>query len=88
MLTTSRLTNIHANRHGHEVNIATYIRDKRRVDYYFVLPRLLDHVIRCDFEAFHALIGAAHRGYYVDLAMKGLFDWRSLLSYHPLKEAR
>ena len=49
---------------------------KQRVEYCFVLPRLLDHVIRFGFEVFHALIGVGHQGYYINLAMKRLFDWR------------
>ena len=76
VLTAGRLTDIHANRHGLNTNIATYIRGKRRVDYCFASPRLMDHVLRCGFEAFHALIGSDHRGYYVDLSMQGLFDRR------------
>ena len=37
-------------------------------------PRLIDHVIRCGFEVFRALIGSNHRGYFVDLSMIVLFD--------------
>ena len=76
VLTAGRLTDIHANCHGNKTNIATYIQGKRRVDYCFASPRLMDHVLRCGFETFHALIGSDHRGYYVDLLMQGLFDRR------------
>ena len=36
----------------------------------------MNHVIRCGFKAFLALIGANYRGYYIDLSMKRLFDRR------------
>ena len=63
VLTSGRLTDVHTNCHGIKTNIATDIRGIRRVDYCFVSPRLMDHVIRCGFEAFHALIRSDHRGY-------------------------
>ena len=55
------LTDVHAHKHGH-AHIATYIRGRRRVDYCFVSPRILDHVLRCGFEAFHARKVCDHRG--------------------------
>ena len=74
VLTAGRLTDMHTNCHGSKINIATYIQGKRRVNCCFVSTRLMDHVIRCDFEAFRALIGSDHRGYFIDLSMQGLFD--------------
>ena len=75
IISAGKLTDVHAHKHGH-ANIATYIRGQRRVDYCFVSPRLLDHVIRCGFEAFHARKVCNHRGYFLDLSMIGLFDQR------------
>ena len=69
ILSAGKLTDVHAHKHGH-ANIATYIRGRRRVDYCFVSPRLLDHVIRCGFEAFHARKVCDHRGYFLDLLIK------------------
>ena len=69
-----RLTDVHVNKHGHHTNIAIYIRGRRRINYGFVSPRLIDHAIRCGFEAFHARKVCDHRGYFVDLSMVGLFD--------------
>ena len=55
-------------------NIATYIWGKWRVEFCFVSPRIIDHVIRCGFEVFHARMQSNHWGYFVDISMEGLFD--------------
>ena len=73
VLSAGNLIDVHAHKHGQE-NIATYIRGWRRVDYCFVSPRILEHVLRCGFEAIHARKVCDHRGYFVDLSMIGLFD--------------
>ena len=73
ILVAGNLTDVHAHKHGH-ANIATYIRGRRRVDYCFVSPRLLEHVLRCGFDAFHSRKVCDHRGYFLDLSMIGLFD--------------
>ena len=83
VLTTGKLTNVHSNRHGNKTIIVTYIQGKLRLDYCFVLSRLIDHVIRCGFKSFHALIGTDHRGYYIDLSVKGLFDQRLSVIISP-----
>ena len=46
------------------------------MDYIFVTPRLLDHVKRCGFEAYHQRFISDHRGGFVDLDIAGLFDRR------------
>ena len=86
VITTGRLTDVHGHKHEHHTNIATYIRDKRRVDYCFVSPRIIDHVIRCGSEAFHARKKSDHRGYFVDLSMIGLFDRRLLVIVNPAEK--
>ena len=68
------LTDVHAHKHGYDKKIATYIRGSRRVDYCFVSPRIIDHVLRCGIEAFHARFRSDHRGYFVDISVAGLFD--------------
>lgn len=45
VLQVGRLTDVHANKHGNHIKIITYIRRRRRVDYCFVLLRLLDCVL-------------------------------------------
>ena len=75
VIAAGNLTDVHAHRHGH-ANIATYIRGRRQLDYCFVSPRILEHVLRCGFEAFHARKVCDHREYFVDLSMIGLFDRR------------
>ena len=52
VLKAGRLTDVHSNRHRKTTSIVTYIWGKRRVDYYFVSPRLMDHVIRCGLKLF------------------------------------
>ena len=47
IIAAARLTDVHAPKHGHDKNIATYIQDRRRVDYCFVSPRIIDHVNQC-----------------------------------------
>ena len=71
VLAAGNLTDVHAHKHGH-ANIATYIRCRRRLDYCFLSLRILEHVLRCGFEAFHARKVCDHRGYFVDLSMIGL----------------
>ena len=75
VLAAGNLTYVHAHKHGN-ANIATYIRGWRRVDYCFVSPRILKHVLRCGFEAFHSRKVCDYREYFVDLSMIRLFDQR------------
>ena len=75
ILAAGNLMDVHAHKHGN-ANIATYIRGWRQVDYYFVFPRSLDHVLRCGFKEFHARKVCDHRGYSLNLSMIGLFDCR------------
>jgi len=75
VLPAGKLTDVHAHKHGH-ANVATYIRGRRRVDYFFASPRIIDHDLRCGFEAFQARKVCDHCGYFVDLSLVGLFDRR------------
>ena len=45
VIAAGRLTDVHAHKHGHGKHIISYIRGKRRVDYCFASPRIIDHVI-------------------------------------------
>ena len=74
VLLAGNLVDVHEVKHGNECNITTYIRGRRRVDYCFVTPRLVAHVVRCGFEPFNAHHLADHRGYFVDFCIKGLFN--------------
>ena len=84
IVSAGKLTDVHAHKHGH-ANIATYIRGRQRVDYCFVSPRILDHVLRCGFEAFNARKICDHRGQFVDLSMIGLFDRRLPTIVNPVE---
>ena len=82
LLSVSNLIDVHTHKHSH-ANIATYILGRRQVNYCFASPRILDHVFRCEFEAFHARKVCDHRGYFVDLSMVGLFDRRLPANVNP-----
>jgi hypothetical protein len=73
VLTAGGLTDVHSHQHG-EVDITTYTRGVKRLDYVFVTPRLVDHILRSGYESFHARIASDHRGYFVDFALEGFLD--------------
>jgi hypothetical protein len=67
------LTDAHSNQHG-TVDITTNARGTKRLDYVFVTPRLVDHILRSGYEPFHARIASDHRGYFVNFAVAGFLD--------------
>jgi hypothetical protein len=67
------LTDVHNHQHG-EVDIKTYTQGHKRLDYVFVTPRMVDHILRSGYESFHARIASDHRGYFVDFALAGFLD--------------
>jgi hypothetical protein len=73
VLLAGNLTDAHSNQHS-TVDITTYTRGKKRLDYVFVTPRLVDHILRSRYELFHAQITSDHRGYFVDFALAGFLD--------------
>jgi hypothetical protein len=73
VLEAGNLTDAHGHQHGN-VDITTYTRGTKRLDYVFVTPRLVDHILRSGYESFHARIASDHRGYYVDFALAGFLD--------------
>ena len=46
VLSAGNLTDVNAHKHE-QANIATHIRGRRRVNYCFVSPRILEHLLRC-----------------------------------------
>jgi hypothetical protein len=70
---SGNLTDVHSNQHG-TVDITTYTRGSKRLDYVFITPRLADHILRSGYESFHARIASDHRGYFVDFALAGFLD--------------
>ena len=74
LLSEFDLTDVHAHKHGFNTKLASYKRGQRRIDYFLVNHRLLDHVIRCGFEQFDAQITSDHRGYFVDFLIPVIFD--------------
>jgi hypothetical protein len=73
VLAAGDLTDAHEHQHG-TVDISTYTRGTKRLDYVFVTPRLVDHILRSGYESFHARIASDHRGYFVDFALAGFLD--------------
>jgi hypothetical protein len=56
------------------VDITTNTRGTKRLDYVFVTPRLVDHILRSGYELFHARIASDHRGYFADFSLAGFLD--------------
>jgi exonuclease III len=73
VLSAGNLTDAHSNQHG-IVDITTYTRGTKRLDYVFVTPRLVDRIIRSGYESFHARIASDHREYFVDFSLAGFLD--------------
>jgi len=73
VLSAGGLTDAHSHQHG-IVDITTYTRGTKRLDYVFVTPRLVDHILRSGYEPFHARIPSDHRGYFVDFDLAGFLD--------------
>ena len=73
VISAGGLTDAHSHQHG-IVDITTYTRGVKRLDYVFVTPRLVDHILRSGYESFHARIASDHRGYFVDFALAGFLD--------------
>jgi hypothetical protein len=73
VLTEGNLTDAHDYQHGN-VDISTYTRGVKRLDYVFVTPRLVEHILRSGYEPFHARIPSDHRGYFVDFDLAGFLD--------------
>jgi endonuclease/exonuclease/phosphatase family metal-dependent hydrolase len=68
VLSAGCLTDAHGYQHG-IVDITTYTRGIKQLDYVFVTPQLVDHILRSGYEPFHARIASDHRGYFVDFAL-------------------
>jgi hypothetical protein len=67
------LTDTHEYQHG-TVDITTYTRGVKRLDYVFVIPRLVEHILRSGYESFYARIPSNHRRYFVDFDLAGFLD--------------
>jgi hypothetical protein len=54
VLSAGNLTDVHGHQHG-TVDITTYTRGIKRLDYVFVTPRLVDHLLRSGYEPLPAI---------------------------------
>jgi exonuclease III len=73
VLMAGSLTDVHGHQHG-DVDITAYTQGQKRLDYVFVSPQLVDHILHSGYEAFHTRIASDHKGYFVDFALAGFLD--------------
>jgi hypothetical protein len=73
VLSAGDLTNVHGHQHG-TIDITTYTRGVKRLDYVFITPRLVKHILRSGYKSFHTRIASDHRGYFVDFDLAGFLD--------------
>jgi endonuclease/exonuclease/phosphatase family metal-dependent hydrolase len=66
VLTSGDLTDAHGHQHG-TIDITTYTRGVKRLDYVFVTPRLVRHILRSGYKSFHTRIASDHRGVFCRL---------------------
>lgn len=59
-------------RHGH-MEVATYSRGKKRLDYPLGTVRVADSLVGCGYEPFHYRLFSDHRGYHLDFDTYRLF---------------
>jgi hypothetical protein len=78
VLSEGELTDAHKDQHG-PVDITTYTRGVKRLDYVFITPRLVEHILRSGYESFHARIPSDYRGYFVDFDLAGFLDRQLLI---------
>jgi hypothetical protein len=72
LVTTCRLTDLHASNHGTQDEPNTYSRGSKRSDYIFVFPGIIPFVDISGIAPFHAVINTDHRGLFVDIDLKRL----------------
>jgi hypothetical protein len=73
VLSEGVLTDAHEHQHG-TVDITTYTRGVKRLDYVSVTPRLVELILRSGYESFQARIPSNHRGYFVDFDLARFLD--------------
>jgi exonuclease III len=73
VLSAGELTDAHEHQHG-TIDITTYTRGVKRLDYVFVTPRLVNQILRSGYKSFHTRIVSNHRGYFVDFDQAGFLD--------------
>jgi hypothetical protein len=68
------LVDVYAAKHALEEEVPTYSRGTKQLDYILMTPTVPSHVARCRANPFNHQFFWDHRGIYVDLELKGLFD--------------
>ena len=68
------LIDVHTSRHQEAAATATYARGTNKIDYIFVTPELLPLVTRSGMLPFYSGIHTDHRGMYLDIDARALFN--------------
>ena len=68
------LVEVYAVSNGLAEGVTTDARGRKRLDYFLMTPSVASHVTRSGAEPFNHRFFSDHRGIFVDLELKGLFD--------------
>ena len=80
------LIDVHASKHNETLTKATYARGTKKIDYMLITPELLPLVKRCGMLPFYTGIHTDHRGLFIDIDAKALFNGKIAdLSSQPTK---
>jgi hypothetical protein len=74
VITECNLVDVCAATHGLEEEVRTYARGWKRLNYILMTPSVDSHVTQSGTEPFNHRFFSDHRGIFVDLELKGLFD--------------
>jgi exonuclease III len=74
VVTECNLVDVYAAKDGLEEEVPTYARGQKRLDHFLMTPSIASHVICSGAELFNHRFFSDHRGIFVNLEPKGLFD--------------
>ena len=78
------LIDVHTSRHNDAATTATYARGTKKIDYILITPDLLPLVTRSGMLPFYTGIHTDHRGLFIDIDSKALFQGKIAELYtHP-----
>jgi hypothetical protein len=79
------LIDFHTSRHNEAASTATYARGTKKIDYILITPELPPLVTRSGMLPFYTGIHTDHRGLFIDINSKALFQGKIAKLYHNLK---
>jgi hypothetical protein len=83
VITECNLVDVYAATYGLEEEVPTYARGQKHLDYILMTPSVASHVTRSGAEPFNHRFFSDHRGIFVDLELKRLFDRNLALLARP-----